>query len=136
MTKPRKKPLYYADDKDALFKANYVDSLYGMRMLLRPDGRRRGLWIWLEEEVNSRLSVDRQMFNIGLEKFIPELKKIFAKKNKEMLEFEVRQTLRTHFDFFFDHRTEGTAVRLTWPQVRKLIVALKAEASRDDHEED
>lgn len=127
-------PLYHTDDDDnVLFKANYADSMYGMRMLLLRDGRRRGLWVWLEEEVYTRLNSDKRRFDQGMDKFLPELEKIFAKKDKENRMFEVRQALRFHLSLFFDNRTQGTAVRLTWPQVRELAAQLKA-GDKDEKE--
>lgn len=110
-------------DPDTLFKARYIDSLFGTTLFLRRDGRRRGLWVWLEEDHKARIRQDTRIFEEGLKKFTAWLEAPDGYKEKpEMLGFMLRSI---HFDYFFGHRTEGSAVRLTWPQLRKFIKAAK-----------
>lgn len=136
------KPQYPSDwideeDGTLLFKARYVDSVYGLRLILLRDGRRRGLWVNLEEEIEKRKTIDRKLFQRGLEEILPKLHKL-AKK-EALNEAEVESLLRTHFAFFFECRTEGKATRLSWRQVRALSAALKkgdADEKNKDEDED
>ena len=132
--KPESKFTYpsdYRDKADILFEAPYHDSLYFLRMTLQRDGRRRGLWVVLEEDTMTRVNQDIRMFDQGMKNFLPELKKLYAKGEPEP--YEVKSALRIHFDWFFDHRTEGTGMRLTWSQVRKFIAALTAREKEEKH---
>ena len=128
-----------ASDSGVLYVADYVDSMFGLRLSLKKDGRKRGLWVFLEEEINSRMDQDWRIFEDGMEKLIPELEKIFAKKNEKDLKmrpFEVRQALRLHLDYFLSHRTQGQGFRFTWKQLKKFIgkitYAEKAEKKKSE----
>lgn len=133
--KPEEQKDMYPSDynrDNILFKANYVDSLYGLRMILQKDGRKRGLWIVLEEESMTRIRADAHWRDEGLKTLLPELRKLFARK-KKVTTGELGWALRGHLSFFFDHRTEGTGMRLTWSQVRKFIAALTAREKEEKH---
>jgi len=123
---PEEKRSYASDydEENLLFKAYYEDSLYGLRLNLRRDGRRRGLWVNLEEDRRIRSKRDLEVWEEALEDLMPVLAKLFSKKEVDPL--DVRMAIRLHMGWFFDHRTEGLGMRLTWPQVRKFIAALTA----------
>jgi hypothetical protein len=130
-TEDEYEPRYYTKDEkqdpDTLFSARYIDSMYGLKLFLTRDGRRRGLWVWLEEDSKARIESDSRIFNEGFKKFYDELKKKVEKTGKLPDPMDLLFSLKhIHFDYFFGHRTEATAVRLTWPQVRNFIKKLKA----------
>jgi hypothetical protein len=129
-------PDYYtkSDDPDTLFEAEYIDSLFGLKLFLRRDGRRRGLWVWLEENIKYRIEQDSRIFEDGFKKFYAELKAHVEKKGTLPDPFTLLFALKhNHFDYFFGHRTEATAVRLTWPQVRKFIKKLEESEAAEEH---
>lgn len=113
----------------------YIDSLFGVKLFLQKDGRRRGLWLNLEEEINSRIEQDSRLFEKGMQEF----EKWMAaedgyKKEPKMLRFMLRSIC---FSYFFEHRTEGKGMRLTWTQVRNFIKALtEAEKTEKEKTED
>lgn len=114
-------------DPDTLFSARFIDSMYGLKMFLTRDGRRRGLWVWLEEDHKARIDSDSRIFNESFKKFYAELKKTVEKTGKLPDPLDMLFSFKhLHFDYFFGHRTEATAMRLTWPQVRDFIKKLKA----------
>jgi hypothetical protein len=116
--------------KDALLELTYADSLYGVRLYLTDDGRKRGLWVWLEEDAKIRIEQDWKMFERCLEKFkawLDDPKKGYAKE-PDMLGFMLRSI---HFDYFFGHRTEASAIRLSWRKSKLLAAALN-KAHRDE----
>lgn len=113
---------YYAED--AFFAATYPDSLYDVRLFLTGDGRKRGLWVCLEEDWKARSEQDWRLFSEGLKKFkawLDDPKKGYAKE-PDMLGFMLRSI---HFSYFFEHRTEARAIRLSWRKSLKLAEALK-----------
>lgn len=114
-------PHYMKDNDRLLMELNYPDSLYDTRLFLTGDGRKRGLWIWLEEDPEIRLKSDRDQFDRGIKDFMEELEE----KRGKMSRFEMSLSLRRHFGTFFDHRTEARAVRLSWEQVKKLASGLR-----------
>lgn len=124
---------YRHDDEDdgMLYIAPYHDSLFGTRLELRTDGRKRGLWIWLEEAYNTRIEHDGHRFREGLVRFKEWLDSPTGyKKEPEMLAFMLRDIC---FRLFFDHRTEGQAVRLTWKQVKQLEAKLTSGYANEKH---
>ena len=150
MSKPAKKkveevedeyePIYETqdDDPDTLYSARYIDSLFGLKLFLRRDGRRRGLWVWLEEDHKARIEQDRRLFEKGFKDFYEEMKKSVEKTGKMPEPMDVLFRLKhLHLSYFFDHRTEATAMRLTWPQLRRFIKKLKeSEAAEKEKTED
>lgn len=118
-------PSDWMDKKETLFQADYIDSMYGLRLFLRKDGRKRGLWIFLEEDSTARLDSDFRSFEHGMKEFLTELKKLMKKPDDQMFEFNIRMALKHHFDLFFSHRTEGTGFRFTWSQLRNFIAKAK-----------
>lgn len=125
-------------DPDTLFRARYIDSLFGTTLFLRRDGRRRGLWVWLEEDHKARIEQDARIFEEGFKKFYEEMKKKVEKTGKMPDPLDLMFQLKhLHLSYFFDHRTEGAAVRLTWPQLRKFIkAATEAEKAEKEKTED
>ncbi len=111
--------------EDALLELDYPDSLFDVRLFLTDDGRKRGLWIWLKENARMRNETDTQLFQEGLSNFKAWLDdpKGYAEE-PGMLGFMLQSI---HFDFFFGHRTEAPAIRLSWKQVKKLAAALLKE---------
>lgn len=116
--------------KDALFEATYADSIFDQRLFLTDDGRKRGLWIWLEEDSHSRIEQDSRIFNEGLKRFVEHLKKKPSLTKPENM-FEFVMTLKMDFDYFFSHRTEASAIRLSWRKSKLLAAALN-KAHRDE----
>lgn len=111
---------YHADD--ALLELKYPDSLFDIRLFLTGDGRKRGLWVWLEENHEDRIEADATYFKRGLEDFMKDLRS----RKKLPDDFEMLMLLKhTYFSYFFDHRTEASAIRLSWKQVKQLAAALK-----------
>lgn len=112
--------------RDAMLALRYPDSLFDVRLFLTDDGRKRGLWIWLEENWKIRWDNDLRIFEEDLKRFVQHLKEekfdLEAPTHLRDLAF----ALRLHFDYFFGHRTEAAAIRLSWLQVKKLAAALEA----------
>lgn len=125
--KTAKKDRHY-QAKDALLALRYPDSLFDVRLFLTDDGRKRGLWIWLEEDWKIRVDNDHRIFDEGLKKFVQYLKekKFDFDKMKPEQAFDFVFSLKMYFDYFFSHRTEAAAIRLSWLQVKKLSAALEA----------
>ena len=126
--------------KDALLELDWCDSIFDLRLFLTDDGRKRGLWVWLEEDAKRRVENDAEIFNEGFKKFVEHLKKKkydFANLKPEQ-GFDFIFSLKLYFDYFFSHRTEAAAIRLSWKQVKKLEAALKKEhaAEKNKTEED
>jgi len=113
------------DDDDILAQMRCVDSMFGTTLFLTEDGRKRGLWVWIEDEINARLRTDTRMFDTGFERFVAYVKekKIDFSDEKQVgdLRFHMRCLF---FDYFFGHRTEGQAVRLGWAQAKRLAAAI------------
>lgn len=123
---PKKTRHYHA--KDALLELTYPDSLFDVRLFLTDDGRKRGLWVWLEEDWKVRVENDSRIFEEGFRKFIEYLKKKKFDFNdlKPEQGFDFVFSLKMYFDYFFSHRTEAAAIRLSWKQVKQLSAALLA----------
>lgn len=123
---------YHAED--ALFEARFPDSLFDQRLFLTDDGRKRGLWIWLEEDAHSRIENDSRIFQQSLKEFLAYLKKKKFDFSKELTAgdgFDFVMSMKMYFDYFFSHRTEASAIRLSWRKSLKLAAALK-KAHRDE----
>ncbi len=112
------------DDEDVLTRLRFVDSLFGATLFLTKDGRKRGLWVWLGDEINTRLRNDSRLFDSGLERFQKWLDDPDGyRKEPSDLQFQLKELC---FSPFFSHRTEDSSVRMTWIQVKKLADALAA----------
>lgn len=111
---------------DLLLELNYPDSIYDVRLFLTKDGRRRGLWVFLEEDSKRRTNRDGVMFNRGVTRLLKDLVEKKFDINSSSAGFELCLALQRHFDPFFGHRTESKAVRLSWKQVKRLAARLTA----------
>jgi hypothetical protein len=124
--------------REQLLMLTYADSIYDNRLFLLKDGRKRGLWIFLEEDPTLRIKADARFFDQGFDAFMKDLD-TFDKKDT-MYRFKIFTSLKIHFDPFFGHRTEGSAIRMTWKKVLKLAAALrkgyKDEKKKTDVEDD
>ncbi len=110
-----------------LMEARYPDSMYDLRLFLLKDGRKRGLWVNLEEDSERRNEQDHASFKRGFDEFVKYLtgKKLNFNKLKPGDLFELVMMMKNiHFRTFFDRRTEGVGLRLSWKQVKKLAAAL------------
>lgn len=88
-----------------------------------PTAGNAAFWIWLEEDPTIRNDQDRKVFDRGMAEMFKELT---AQADTGVLtEGRLYSMLKRHFDFFFGHRTEGQAIRLSWKQVKKLASALE-----------
>lgn len=108
--------------KDLLVELDYVDSLFDLRLFVTKDGRRRGLWVWLEDATEIRAKQDARYFEEGLADFVRELAKLNPKS--KLYRWEVGMLLRLHFDLFFGERTRPVGLRLSWKRVKKLAEGL------------
>lgn len=133
MPEPKKDGSRHYHAKDAFFSATYADSLFDVRLFLTGDGRKRGLWVWLEEDWEARIEQDSRLFNNGLKRFMEYLKtkgKTFDANKPEHV-FDLIFRIKMDFDYFFSHRTEAQAIRLSWRKSKLLAAALN-KAHRDE----
>jgi len=132
-TKPSRS--YHFPTDGLKYEMEYEDSLFGTKMAITTDGRHRGLWVWIADEINTVVKNDIRIFEEGLKRFTKYLASEDYKKNPEMMGFMLRSI---HFDYFFGHRIESTGVRMTWKQTRDLHTALgealKTEVKEEDYE--
>jgi len=109
----------------------YPDSLFFTKLFVTKDGRKRGLWVWIEDEVNTRLKQDQRVFEEGLVRFRKWLDDPDGyKKNPEDLRFQIKQIC---FSYFFAHRTEAAGIRLSWHQVKRLAQILVDGEAKEEY---
>lgn len=107
--------------------------MFGTKLAVTNDGRHRGLWVWMADEINRTVDNDIRIFDEGLKRFTKYLASADYKKNPAMMGFMLRSI---HFDYFFGHRTEAAGVRMTWKQTKALHAALGKALKEEPREED
>lgn len=116
---------------DSLFIAPYIDSLVGAQLVLTKDGRRRGLWVWLEND----LEIVQRHHELRYEEALAKMMKAIKKKRGKPNEGDMRCWLGVYFSVFSSEydRQSNNGVRLTWRQARALAAKLNSSIKAEKH---